>query len=90
MLPTPLCGMFSSKHATIVNLTYMPIDKKKVLHYWVSNKYFVLITIKVGSWKHLEQIPTVMVLFVKVTFVLVTFVPVRNISDVTDQILTEL
>ena len=46
MLPTPLCGMFSSKHATIVNLTYMPIDKKRfcitgylinILFYFISN-----------------------------------------------------
>ena len=46
MLPTPLCGMFSSKYATIVNLIYMPIDKKgfcitgyliNILFYFISN-----------------------------------------------------
>ena len=45
-------------------------------------------TLKVGSWEHLEQIPTVTVIFVQATFVLVTFV--GNISGVTDMILTQL
>ena len=52
-------------------------------------------TLQVGSWEHLEQIPTVPVtfvqaIFVKVTFVLVTFVHIRNISAVTDTIWTKL
>ena len=37
-------------------------------------------TLKIGSWEHLEQIPTVMVTFVQATFVLATFVHIRNIS----------
>ena len=52
-------------------------------------------TLKVGSWEHLEQIPTVTVTFVQAiffqaTFVLVTFVHIRNISAVTDTIWTKL
>ena len=47
-------------------------------------------TLKVGSWDHLEQIPTVMVTFFQATFVLPTFVHIRNISSVTNQILTKL
>ena len=43
-------------------------------------------TLKLGSWEHLEQIPTVMLTFVQATFVLVTFVHIRNISAVTDMI----
>ena len=44
-------------------------------------------TLKVGSWDHLEQIPTVMMIFVQATFVLATFVHISNISAVTDPIL---
>ena len=47
-------------------------------------------TLKVGSWDPLEQIPTVMVTFVQATFVPETFVLFRNISPVTDPILTKL
>ena len=47
-------------------------------------------TLKIGSWEHLEQIPTVMVTFVQATFVLTTFVHIRNISAVTDPILMKL
>ena len=47
-------------------------------------------TLKIGSWEHLEQIPTVTLTFVHVTFVLVTFVHIKNISDVTDMIWTKL
>ena len=47
-------------------------------------------TLKVGSCKHLEQIPTVRVTFVHTTFVLATFVHIRNISAVTDPILMKL
>ena len=47
-------------------------------------------TLKVGSWEHLEQVPTVTVTFVQATFVLATFVHIRNISAVTDPILTKL
>ena len=47
-------------------------------------------TLKVGSWEHLEQIPTVTVTFVQATFVLMTFVHIRNISTVTDPILMKL
>ena len=37
-------------------------------------------TLQVGSWEHLEKIPTVKVTFVQIVFVLVTFVHIRNIS----------
>ena len=47
-------------------------------------------TLKVGSWEHLEKIPIVMVTFVQATFVLATFVHIRNISAVTDPMLTKL
>ena len=40
-------------------------------------------TLQVGSWEHLEQIPSVTVTFVQAIFVLVTFVHIRNISAVT-------
>ena len=40
-------------------------------------------TLKIGSWEHLEQIPTVMVTFVQATFGLATFVHIRNSSAVT-------
>ena len=42
-------------------------------------------TLKVGSWEHLEQIPTV-----TGTFVRVTFIHIKNISAVIDPILMEL
>ena len=51
-------------------------------------------TLKVASWEHLEQIPTLTVIFVQAIFVqatlfLVTFVHIRNISAViTDTIWT--
>ena len=41
-------------------------------------------TLKVGSWEHLEQTPTVTATFVQAIFVLATFVHIRNISTVTD------
>ena len=47
-------------------------------------------TLKVDSWDPLELIPTVMATFVQVNFFLVTFVHIRNISAVTDLILTKL
>ena len=47
-------------------------------------------TLQVGSWEHLEQIPTLRVTFVHATFVLATFVHIRNISAVTDPILMKL
>ena len=47
-------------------------------------------TLKIGSWEHLEQIPTVMLTFVQATFVLVTFVHIRNISTVNDMIWSKL
>ena len=47
-------------------------------------------TLNVGSWEHLEQIPTVTVTFVQATFVQVTFIHIKNISDVTDSILMKL
>ena len=46
-------------------------------------------TLKVGSWDHLEQIPTVTETFIQATFVLAAFVHIRNISSVTRQILTK-
>ena len=47
-------------------------------------------TLKVSSWKHLEQIPTVTGTFVQASFVLATFVHVRNISAVSASILIKL
>ena len=47
-------------------------------------------TLEVGSWEHLEQIPTVRVTFVHTIFVLATYVHIRNISAVTDPILMKL
>ena len=52
-------------------------------------------TLMVGSWGPLEWIPSVTVTFVQVTFVQVTFVQatfvqIRNITAVTDPILTIL
>ena len=41
-------------------------------------------TLNIGSWEHLEQIPTVTMTFVHATFVLPTFVHIRTISAVTD------
>ena len=46
-------------------------------------------TLKVGSREHLEQISAVTVTFVQVTFVLATFVHIKNISAITDPILTK-
>ena len=47
-------------------------------------------TLKVGSWDHLEQIPTVMITFVQVTFALATFVHISYISAIADPIYTKL
>ena len=47
-------------------------------------------TLKIGYLDHLKQILTVTVTFVQATFGLVTFVHIRNISAVTDPILTKL
>ena len=49
-------------------------------------------TLKVASWEHLEQIPTIQKAFVKPTFALKTFVHIRirNVSAVTDPILMKL
>ena len=47
-------------------------------------------TLKVASWEHLEQIPTIKLTFVQATFVLATFIHIRNISAVTDPMLTKL
>ena len=47
-------------------------------------------TLKVGSWDHLENIPTVTVTFGQATFVLATFVHISNISAITDSILTKI
>ena len=47
-------------------------------------------TLKVASWEHLEQIPTIKLTFVQATFVLATFVHIRNISAVNDLILMKL
>ena len=47
-------------------------------------------TLKVGSWEHLEEIPTVTVTFVQATFVLATFVHIRNILAVTQPIWMKL
>ena len=46
-------------------------------------------TLKVVSWDHLLQMPIVMVTFIQATFVLATFVQIRNVSAVTDLILTK-
>ena len=47
-------------------------------------------TLRVGSWDYLEQILNIAVTFVLATFVLVAFVHIRNISAVTNPILTKL
>ena len=47
-------------------------------------------TLKVDSWDHFEQIPTVLATFVEATMVLAIFVHIRIISAVTDPILTKL
>ena len=47
-------------------------------------------TLRVASWEHLEQIPTIKLTFVQATFVPATFVHIRNISAVTDRILMKL
>ena len=47
-------------------------------------------TLKVGSWNHLSQMPTVTVTFVHATFFLATFVHIGNISAVTDPIFAKL
>ena len=62
------------------------------LHLYISGISQLLLT---RFWwnftgRFLEQIPTVTVTFVQATFVLVIFVHIRNISAVTDTILTKL
>ena len=52
-------------------------------------------TLKIGSWEHPKQIPTVTLTFVRATFVratfvLATYVQIRNISAFTDTIETKL
>ena len=47
-------------------------------------------TLEIVSWDHLWQKPTVTVMFVQAKFVLVTFVHIKNISGVTNPILTKL
>ena len=47
-------------------------------------------TLKECFWEHLEQIPTITVTFVHTIFVLAIFFHIRNISAVTDPILTKL
>ena len=47
-------------------------------------------TLKVASWEHLEQIPTIKLTFLQATFVLVTFVHISNISAGTDLIWMKL
>ena len=47
-------------------------------------------TLRVGPWDHLEQILTIAVTFEQATFFLATIVHIRNISAVTDPILTKL
>ena len=46
-------------------------------------------TLKVSSWNHLSQMLIVTVTFVRATFLLATFVHIRNISAVTEHILTK-
>ena len=43
-----------------------------------------------GSWEQLTPIPTVQIKFALATFILATFVHMRNISALTDPILTKL
>ena len=47
-------------------------------------------TLKVVAWEYLEQIPTIKLTLVQATFVLATFVHIKNISAVTDPMLTKL
>ena len=87
MLATPLCGMFLSKYATIVNLTYMPIDKKgvcitgyliNILFYFISNYKGRLLGASRTDSNYNGYICQG------------NIVHVRNISAVTDHILTKL
>ena len=43
-------------------------------------------TLNVGSWEHLEQIPSVTVTYFRATFALATFVNIRNVSAISDPI----
>ena len=77
-------------HATFVLSTYVHIRNILAVTDSILDE-----TLQIGSWEHLERIPTVTVtfvqaLFVQATFVLVTFVHIRNISAVTDTIWTKL
>ena len=72
------------------------VAKRKVKKIKFSNQYIrcYLPTfdqiLKVGFWDHLEQISNVRMTFVQATFVMTLFVHIRNISAVTDPILTKL
>ena len=73
-----------------VQFLYMTMDLNKYIYIRNISGPDYDETLKIGSLEHLEQIPTVMLTFVKATFVLVTFVHFRKISAVTDMILTKL
>ena len=45
-------------------------------------QYLTLFWWNIGSWEHLEQMPTIMMTLVQATFVLVTFVHIKNISAI--------
>ena len=65
-----------------------PPPKSTQTHYWQYLSCFwpdFDQTLKVGSWDPFEQFPTVTLTFVKATFV-----HIRNISAVTDRIMTKL
>ena len=83
------------------NITLVGLDKKMTLHTITHppppppHKLNFDKTLNVVSWEHLEQIPTIQLTFVQATFVQATFVHgtfvhIRNISAVTDLILTKL
>ena len=62
-------------------------------HLSISGIYQLLLihqTLKVGSWDHVRNKPTVMVTFVQATCAVVTFVHISNISAVTGPILIKL
>ena len=82
------------------NITSVGFDNKMTLHHHpppppttlknsMSAIYQLLLahfdqTLKIVYWDHLEQISTVMAIFVEAIFVLAIFVHIRNISADTD------
>ena len=80
----------SNCHGDICPGNICPRDICPYQEYLRSNRSDFDETSKIGSWEHLEQIPTVMVIFVQATFVQVTFIHIKSISAVTDPMLMKL